>query len=174
MAGGKASKRKIEIAERSARAIGLRKTGASYRAIAATIAREFGISYSEAQAHNDVTRELTRINEDLAHDADCLRTMELERLDTYLLTIARDIQKGDFGAIDRALKISERRCKLLGLDAPVELRVRELVNAHVESEFNLFFQAIEDDDELTLEQKRRIFTIAAGLQEKAEVGAVTN
>lgn len=167
MAGGKASKRRVEIAERSVRAMQLRKTGATYRAIASAITTELGINYTEAQAHKDITRELGRINQELAIDAECVRTLELERLDAYLLSIARDVQKGDLSAIDRALKISERRCKILGIDAPIELRVREMVAAHVESQFNLFFEAIAEDSLLTTEQKARIFEIAANLSEAA-------
>jgi len=45
--------------------------------------------------------------------------LELERLDVMLLALWRRVQNGDERAIDRALKIEERRAKLLGLDAPI-------------------------------------------------------
>jgi hypothetical protein len=48
--------------------------------------------------------------------AELLRTLELQRQDDYLVSLARRLEKGDLGAIDRALRIQERRAKLLGLD----------------------------------------------------------
>jgi len=102
-----------------------------------------------------------------------VRSLELERLDVYLLAIARDVQKGDFLAIDRALKISERRAKLLGIDAPIQLKVQELVTAQIDAEFNLFFEAIQSDSILSSEAKSRILEIAQTLGDRAEM-AIAN
>ena len=44
--------------------------------------------------------------------------LEVTRCDTYLASIAKKVQAGDTKAIDTALKVSDRRAKLLGLDAP--------------------------------------------------------
>ena len=46
--------------------------------------------------------------------------LELERLDAILLSIWKAISQGHLGAIDRAIKIMERRTRYLGLDAPVK------------------------------------------------------
>lgn len=46
--------------------------------------------------------------------------LELGRLDTALKAIWDDVRKGDLRAIDRMVKIMERRAKLLGLDAPAK------------------------------------------------------
>jgi len=52
--------------------------------------------------------------------AEEIRRLELERLDAMLFAIGPEVRKGSYGAIDRALKIMERRARLLGLDAPVK------------------------------------------------------
>jgi hypothetical protein len=53
--------------------------------------------------------------------ADELRTLELSRLDDMLKAIAPHVAAGNLTAIDRALKIMERRAKLIGLDAPAKV-----------------------------------------------------
>jgi hypothetical protein len=58
------------------------------------------------------------LRETLQEPADEVRQLELLRLDRYLSAIAEKVDSGDLKAIDRALKIMERRSKLLGLDAP--------------------------------------------------------
>jgi hypothetical protein len=58
----------------------------------------------------------------LQEPADELRKMELERLDRLLLAVWGQAAKGNQGGIDRALKIMERRAKLLGLDAPTKVQ----------------------------------------------------
>lgn len=49
--------------------------------------------------------------------ADELRALELERLDTMLAAVWRDVLAGDTRAIDSALRIMQRRAALLNLDA---------------------------------------------------------
>ena len=48
-----------------------------------------------------------------------LRAIELRRLDMMLKAVSPRAMRGDVKAIGAALRISERRAKLLGLDAPV-------------------------------------------------------
>jgi hypothetical protein len=99
-------------AERRVQALILRKAGASYRAIAA----QLGVS--PKQAYCDVTHELDKIYKQASELAEQVRTLELERLDGMLLAISKQVSNGSLGAIDRSLRIMERRAKLLGLDAP--------------------------------------------------------
>lgn len=47
-----------------------------------------------------------------------LRKLEDERLDVMLTSIWRQVREGHLGAVDRALRVSERRARLHGLDAP--------------------------------------------------------
>lgn len=103
-----------EVAQdRRAKALDLRKAGLSYRAIGT----QLGVS--EKTAHQDVQREVQRIAARNSESAAELRALELERLDYYAARIAQQVAQGHLGALDRALRISERRAKLLGLDAPM-------------------------------------------------------
>ncbi len=119
MANGKQTDAtRISAAERRAKALELRKHGMPYRAIGA----QLGIS--EAQAHNDVQRALQALAALELDSAAEYRTMELERLDTLTVASARVLSAAGDGmrlaAIDRLLRISESRRKLLGLDAPAK------------------------------------------------------
>jgi hypothetical protein len=98
--------------ERKLRALDLRKAGATYQ----MIADQLGYG-GPSGAYKAVTSALKAT---LKEPADELRTMELERLDAMLLPLWRRVQNGDERAVDRVLRIMERRAKLLGLDAPAK------------------------------------------------------
>lgn len=111
--------KKEAAAERRNKAFELRKQGVGYRAIGAAL----GIS--EAQAHRDVQAALKRLATLEMASAEEYRTLELARLDTLTVAAARCARgaTGDatrLAAIDRLLRISESRRKLLGLDAPAK------------------------------------------------------
>ncbi len=112
MADSKASKRKILGVEREQRALDLRKSGATYKYIGEAL----GIS--EMGAYKAVMRALGKLNAKIIEDAEPLRRLELERLDRMLAAIWAQVVNGNQGAVDRALRIAERRARLLGLDAP--------------------------------------------------------
>jgi hypothetical protein len=46
-----------------------------------------------------------------------VRDLELQRLDALYLVAYAEVEDGNIPAIDRCLRIMERRAKLLGLDA---------------------------------------------------------
>lgn len=98
---------------REMQALELRRAGMSYREIAARI----GIGKS--RAHQLVSAGL----EDAKHQVDASRdellAEELFRLDGMLQKLYPKAVDGDLQAVDRVLKIGERRAKLLGLDAPI-------------------------------------------------------
>lgn len=56
-----------------------------------------------------------------AAGAEELRTMENQRLDRMQKAIWNQVRQGHLGAVDRAIKISERRARLNGIDAPQRL-----------------------------------------------------
>lgn len=118
MAGGKNSQHKTEIAEKKQKCLELRKCGGSFR----SIAEQQGISLG--LVHKYISEALSEINELTAQDAEQLRELELQRLDTAQLAIAKLVRQGHLGAVDRWLRISERRSKLLGLDAPIQQQVK--------------------------------------------------
>lgn len=97
-------KRRAEIME-------LRVQGHSYRQIAKiagcglrTVVRDLHYNLKRLAAKQDQAGAM-------------LRQLEAERLDIALKAIMPAVAQGDPTAIDRLVKISERRCRLLGLDA---------------------------------------------------------
>lgn len=94
-------------------ALNLRRAGMSY----AAIGRKLGLSKSRSHALVQLGLEEARAH--ITASADDLRTEELSRLDGMLAKAYPMAAKGDLQAIDRVLKIGERRARLLGLDAPL-------------------------------------------------------
>ena len=101
---------------------------------------------SVAGAHDMVRRAL---REAVREPAEELRTLELERLDTLYAKVMVIIETGStkevLNAIDRALRIMERRSKLLGLDAPMkqDLRITNRLDAQIEQLAAELFQLEE-------------------------------
>ena len=106
--------RRVIAAERRARALEMRKAGASFEEIGAEVGT------STAAAHKAVQRALADLNRLAEGDAAELRGLELARLDALLAAVWPAATNGELPSVDRALKIGERRSKLLGLDAPVK------------------------------------------------------
>lgn len=98
----------INAARRHGQALELRAKGATFDQIAQLL------NYSgKGAAHNAVMSELAKV---VLAPAEDLVKLEVERLDSYLVPLSGKIKNGDTKAIDTALKVSERRSKLLGLD----------------------------------------------------------
>lgn len=123
------TKDKIKITERQAQALELRKNGESYRAIASACKVSVYTAFNDVQA---ALKAAAQYNEQVLGGQ--ALTLELERLDTMLLAITPQIRQGHLGAIDRALRIAERRAKLLGLDAPTRSNVSIDVSSMTDDE----------------------------------------
>jgi len=127
----KTSARSVLARQRESQAISLRSAGATYDQIAAAL------GVSATSAFRMVRRVLDRTAKHTNEEADQLRAIELRRLDAALVQvwnlmtaaapaphagtapgIDKDFEYLRLSAIDRLVKISERRAKLLGLDAP--------------------------------------------------------
>jgi hypothetical protein len=100
------------IAERRIRAFELRKAGYSLREIG------HRLEVSHMTIKEDIDTVLAELTEKQQAKAEQYRAIELERLDVMVRSIWPFVMAGSAGAIDTALKISTRRSKLLGLDAP--------------------------------------------------------
>jgi len=111
----------INKRERATQALDLRKAGISYE----IIAQRLGYSNRTA-AYRAVSTILDKSEKEAASD---LREMELRRLDDLFLSIYKKARDGDYAAIDRCLKIMERRAKIAGLDAPEKTQsdVRQII-----------------------------------------------
>lgn len=110
--------RKAQVAERRTKAITLRLAGMDYD----TIAARLGYA-GKAAACKDITRALAQNLADLGRTADELREVELARLDRLQAAAWAPAVGGELRAIDTVLRIIDRRCRLLGLDAPVRAEV---------------------------------------------------
>ena len=112
--------RRLTAREREQKAVQLRRAGMSYDAIAKSLA------CTRSAAFKAVGRVFTRLAREAREDAAGLRELEVQRLDALLVAVWPAAAKGDLGAVDRALRIAERRAKLLGLDEPVKTQIGAL------------------------------------------------
>lgn len=124
--------------------LGLKKQGKSFREIAKLAEVRFGRKFSHATVAARVNSELARVMKLRGTDLAVRRVMELEKLDTAeqkvwevlsrphvmvnggkIVTDAEGDPLMDDGptlaAVDRLLKIAERRSKFEGLDAPTRV-----------------------------------------------------
>lgn len=122
----KTEAKRIKATIRRAFVLELRKSGKSYREIAAETINKFGAAklpngYDERYAWFDVDTELKRLNSEMSDNAKEVRRLELERLDVLQDTLWPLAIGGNLAAIDRILRIAQRRAELLGLDAPTKI-----------------------------------------------------
>lgn len=134
--------RTLEGAERDAEAARLKSRGLSYSQIARNLSYE-----TASGAYKAVQRALAAVP---AEDVDELRRIQSEQIDAltakaievlesthYAHTVHGDLVRGPDGepmidsmptlhAIDRLLRLAERRAKLMGLDAPARHEVTTL------------------------------------------------
>lgn len=106
---------KARMAENMAKALELRRAGLGFEAIGAQL------GLKKSQAHRLVVAGLAEARAQVVASADDLRSEELSRLDGMLTGLWPRARKGEVAAVDRVLKIGERRAKLLGLDAPTKV-----------------------------------------------------
>lgn len=112
--GTATAKAEAESQELTRRCLELRLAGGSLEAIGKTV----GLHKS------NVSRRIKQALQDIPQDeAADLRAIENERLNVMQTAIWQKVRQGEYGAVDRALRISERRSKLNGLDAPQRVDV---------------------------------------------------
>lgn len=108
--GKKGAAERITRTERRTQALHLRRAGASYRDIAATL------KTSEPTIRRDVAAALADLAAEQRQGAEALRALEAARLDALQLGHWKAAAAGDVAAATVVLKIMERRARLLGLD----------------------------------------------------------
>ena len=155
----------VKRAEDINRALGLRRDGRSHRAIAALM------GYSLSHTQDLLAAGLAAIP---AENAEAVRKLELERLDQMLEGLAREAKydekgkllsggmcDGEPSAVQAAVKIMDRRAKLLGLDAPAKIQAEVATT-----------QLSDDEIERRLSEIRERLAVAA-LPEKARERVTT-
>lgn len=108
-----------QVAAEQSECLQLRLEGKSFRAIAAQTGLSTATVFNRVEA---------AISLEINPKAEQLRAIESERLDVYLDRLKTRINSGDTHAIQTAIRISERRSKLLGLDMPQ--RIEANVSSH--------------------------------------------
>jgi hypothetical protein len=104
----------VATEDKTAEALRLRRAGASFRAVGDAL----GVSHTQAQRL--VEHGLARI---ATPDAIELRAAELALLDELQQALRPRWANGDPAAISAAVRLSESRRKLLGIDADTSLRI---------------------------------------------------
>ncbi|WP_328403905.1 hypothetical protein OHS70_33995 [Streptomyces sp. NBC_00390] len=141
--------KRAAIARRRSDAIDLRLAGVDWLTIARKLAADpavnsDGVAYpqgygieryqkgqepptDEALIHaacRDVRKALDERRTELNADVDELRQLEADRLDRlFFVAYKKAVRDQDLTAIDRTLRIMERRARLLGLDMPAKTEV---------------------------------------------------
>lgn len=123
------AQRRIEAKERALKALELRKKGFRYE----QIAQQLGYS-NRGSAHKAVMKELNLLAKECLEEAAQVRDLELQRLDDLFLAAWKAIADGSESAIDRALRVSESRRKLMGLDAAQKVDVNGIAELHFDRE----------------------------------------
>lgn len=108
-----------ETYDREIQALELRRQGHTYQ----QISDQMGLG-GPGVAHRIIRRTMEQT---ITENVEQTREIELQRLDGYLTRLQPRIQNGDTKAIDTALKIMDRRAKMLGLDAPTKVQA-EITN----------------------------------------------
>jgi hypothetical protein len=103
---------KVQAAVRRKEAVDLRIEGKTYR----EIGQELGVT--PTRARQLVAEALAGLQKDTAESAEELRRLELDRLDQLQSGLWEEAAGGNLKAVGAALKIMERRARLVGLDAP--------------------------------------------------------
>lgn len=108
--------RSVECIDWHRRAVEMRTQGHTYQQIADACGVSMSAAYKAVCTYLEQTRAIAR------EAAEEVRRIELDRLDRMLAAVAPKAEDGDLQAVQTAIKLQERRAKLLGLDAPAETR----------------------------------------------------
>ena len=122
---GKLSGRRIDALLLEKYSLDLRIQGLTYDQIADELEKQNfmnpnGGFYTQPAIYQAVKRAVQKLNTEVTETAKHSRTLELRRLDKMLQQMMAQAIAGDQFAVDRVIKIMERRAKYLGLDAPTK------------------------------------------------------
>jgi len=96
-------------------ALELREAGAKYRQIAEKL------NVSVGRAHQYVMEAIAELHEQVLESAEQVKLLELNRLDAMWMRLSARKDNDSPRVVEAMLRIMERRARLLGLDAPVEI-----------------------------------------------------
>lgn len=144
---GDRSAREQRNAARRIEAMSLLLAGLSYD----QIGERLGITADSA--HELIARNLERANNRAVEE---LRLVENARLDRAQAAIWGQVLQGDLKAVDTFLRISSRRSKLNGLDAPQKIALSANVRVEMEQALTdlrvILGETVDDDDDASGER----------------------
>lgn len=117
---------KLSAMDNRAKALDLRRAGASLR----DIAKALGVSHQSAKRYIDAA--IADLHDSQNQKTEDYRAVEIDRLERLHMSLWQKALGGkrdgvevppDYAAVDRLIRISERRSKLLGLDASAAVKV---------------------------------------------------
>jgi hypothetical protein len=129
-----------------AEAAKLRILGLGYR----QIGERMGVTASTA--HKYVTRAAEGYELQAAEAIDTQRKLELARLDHAMTVVMSQIAKlatstkPNPAAIDQLVRVSERRAKLLGLDAALEVKVQQAMGNEIDAVIARLRDGLNDEE----------------------------
>lgn len=109
------------------------KSGRGSKGVAAELAVQaftlYKLGFTQRQIAKQIGRSLTRVNQMIQEElrrlgrerkelGEYMLDLELRRIDDMMTGILPRAMKGDVHAIDRVVKLQERRARYLGLDKP--------------------------------------------------------
>jgi len=114
---------------RRMRTLELRMAGLDYDQISETIIVEFGkenlpATYDRNCAYRDIWDEVRKYRDQIKENVEDVRDLEVRRLDAMIAGLWEKARGGNFQAVDRILKIMQRRADLLGLDAKQSAQIQ--------------------------------------------------
>lgn len=126
---------RVKAHERHKQALELALAGRDYQ----TIADQLGFNSRQA-AWKAVKSAIDRV---INPAAEAVRQLELQRIDRLWLAVWEKALAGNLYAVDRALKIMERRAYLQGLDAPQKFAQTDTQGRDVEPARERFLTALQ-------------------------------
>jgi len=125
---GNDKSKSMRVLERQKECLELRTQGMTYRQICEFMLQkglELPSTWDERYAYRDVTSALEKLQREINETTKFVVALELQRLDQLLLVAMNLATGGELRAIDRVLKIMERRSLYLGLDTPKTVEVKD-------------------------------------------------
>lgn len=150
------SPQQIRAAKREAEAVEMRLAGKTYADIAEAL------DCSVGTAHNYVAKAMYRWGSDTVEQ---LRQIELRRLDVITEKLWEQVEYGDPAAIEQYLRVSDRRAKLVGLDAPKTSKVQ----VEAETRHKVALEVTADVSEFQKLMQQIVFDQAAAAIEAGQV-----
>jgi len=116
----KTSSRSLKKAEIIYDALNLRKAGLQYRDIALSLTKKYGMEISLSFVYRGVKDSLNKLKEETQEVAEQMRHLDELRLGDAIRAIYPEVLAGNVSAIDRLVRIIERRARMYGYDAAIK------------------------------------------------------